>query len=255
MNQELLVKLAAIKLQHLQQEEMRKQASAVDSMLKYAVSMGFINNAVSKGAYAGSKKLAKLPLTNIESIPIKIRSKFIRDLWEDYAAAMIRRRPGSVLPLESFESYLHSPGVNMFIKPGKGAVVGQSVGDIFQASHFAPRGSRGGVSTLKSMSKYDDVVFPVTGDLSSMLERIGFNKLPFGVPAQHRGELVMKDILTSSNTKASLGAVNDAYASRYGDVLQALPGYSDFVKSIQVRKSLANNTNFTDMIENAFGVL
>jgi len=118
------------------------------------------------------------------------------DYYDNYEAAMSRRRPDSVLEYDRFYDYLYNRGDIRVYQESKvqktSAVIGQlsetaldgEKFEILEVSHFSPGSMRGGVNLLRKMSKVRDrvIVFAVTDDLTDMLIGCGFS--PVGVSFQ-----------------------------------------------------------------------
>ena len=118
------------------------------------------------------------------------------EIWRNYMTAMDKRRPGSALSWEHFRSYILSPSV-VYHSHGGSFIFGQVQDGIFFPSHFAPKGPKSAVELLKLM-RSKAVCFAVTEDLSSMLQRLGYKRLPLRVSCDFRGTKVQKVILVSS---------------------------------------------------------
>jgi hypothetical protein len=132
--------------------------------------------------------------------PIKIsrfsKSDRIYDIWNQYANAMAKRRPDSVLPIERFEYYIMNYA-GMF-KYKDSYIFGRKINDFFIPSHFAPKSMKEGVEMLKDLKKYDNIIFVVTEDLASMLKKLGYKQLPHTVKKNFNNVLTDKKILISS---------------------------------------------------------
>lgn len=115
--------------------------------------------------------------------------------WENYAKAMSKRRPDSVLPYERFENYVLGAGT-FVASNGNNAIIGQMNNGVFCPSHFAPYGLKGGIDLIKMLRK-DNVIFAVTEDLGDMLKRLGY-KFLFETKACFRDEEVEKVVYVSS---------------------------------------------------------
>lgn len=116
--------------------------------------------------------------------------------WENYAKAMLKRRPDTaVLPYERFENYVLMAGT-FVVSNGNNAIIGQMNNGVFCPSHFAPYGLKGGIDLIKELRK-DNVIFAVTEDLGDMLKKLGY-KFLFKVKACFRDEEVEKVVYTSS---------------------------------------------------------
>lgn len=118
------------------------------------------------------------------------------EVWANYETAMNKRRPGSALSWERFRSYILQADVVHYAHAGS-FVFGQMQDGIFFPSHFAPKGPKSAVELLKLL-RSRAVCFAVTDDLSSMLQRLGYKRLPLTVSCDFRGAKVQKVILVSS---------------------------------------------------------
>ena len=116
-------------------------------------------------------------------------------MWENYAKAMAKRRPESVLEFERFQNYVLQ-STTYIVSSGNNAIVGQMNNGVFCPSHFSPAGLKGGIDLIKELRK-ENVIFAVTPDLGAMLKKLGY-KFVFTTKACSRGEEVEKEIFTSS---------------------------------------------------------
>jgi len=117
----------------------------------------------------------------------------VKTLWQQYAAAMSRRRPDSVLPISNFRVYLRRPEVAIIGRNGS-YVIGQWQGGVFHPTHFAPRGPKSSVELLRGLARNRRILWAVTPDLAGMLRKLGY--LPAGIArCDFRGEKVWKVIL------------------------------------------------------------
>lgn len=116
-------------------------------------------------------------------------------MWENYAKAMTKRRPESVLEFERFRNYVLQSTVYI-ISSGNNAIVGQMNNGVFCPSHFSPAGLKGGIDLIKELRK-ENVIFAVTSDLGAMLKKLGY-KFVFTTKTCFRGEEVEKEIFVSS---------------------------------------------------------
>lgn len=124
----------------------------------------------------------------------------IEVIYDQYAAAMSRRRPDSVLEEESFEYYLNHSNVRLFVFK-ESYIIGQYdiETDTFKVSHFAPKNTRQGVEAIKALQAVAfNVVFAVTDDLASMLERCDYTYVT-SVPMVFRDELVTKLVYVNND--------------------------------------------------------
>ncbi len=132
--------------------------------------------------------------------PIKInrfsKDDRIYDIWSQYANAMAKRRPDSVLSIERFEYYIKNYA-GMF-KYKDSYIFGQKINDFFIPSHFAPNSMREGIEMLKDLKRYDNIIFVVTEDLAIMLKKLGYKQLPHTVKKNFNDTIVDKKILISS---------------------------------------------------------
>ena len=116
-------------------------------------------------------------------------------MWENYAKAMAKRRPESVLEFERFQNYVLQ-STTYIVSSGNNAIVGQMNNGVFCPSHFSPAGLKGGIDLIKELRK-ENVIFAVTPDLGAMLKKLGY-KFVFTTKACFRDEEVEKEIYASS---------------------------------------------------------
>lgn len=124
---------------------------------------------------------------------------FIRDYdaaWANYRAAMDKRRPGSALDREAFESYVE--GGAAVVAYGETYVIGQMDRGIFTPTHFSPAGLKAGIDAVKALREYRNVAFAVTPDLYAMLVRLGYHGVPGRLTRVFRGAAVEKKLAVSS---------------------------------------------------------
>jgi hypothetical protein len=120
-------------------------------------------------------------------------------LWINYAKSMAKRRPDSILDVDRFLNYLKNDDVYAFILESEGGIIGQLKYGVFKPSHFCPNGSSSGVKILKKLKEYNNIVFFVTDDLISMLQKLGYHTSnDTNLDMEFRGEVVKKHIATSS---------------------------------------------------------
>ena len=148
-------------------------------------------------------------------------------IWKNYASAMARRRPESVLPKFNFMNYVISNGGNQNIISTKGAdfVVHRTPEDIIVPSHFAPRGLKSGYRGIGELKERGKVLFAVTPDLEPMLKKAGYITLPVPVQAMFRGNTVNKKIAVSD--KETFDYLQDEVLKRaqeYGDLFKYARG-------------------------------
>jgi hypothetical protein len=119
-------------------------------------------------------------------------------IWKQYADAMSRRRPDSVLPFENFYYYVISGPAEVFEYEGN-YLIGQFRKNLFMVSHFAPKTLRGGMECLREIMGYNNIIFTVTDDLKDMLLKLGiYGNEKASISMFFRGELVKKNILTTN---------------------------------------------------------
>lgn len=114
-------------------------------------------------------------------------------VYRQYAAAMARRRPESVLEYGRFRSYILRSDVSIVGSKGS-YLVGKIDHTIFHPTHFAPLGPKSSVDLLKKLRSHYRVLWAVTPDLVTMLTRLGY--IPFGVMLYNfRGRRTLKVLL------------------------------------------------------------
>lgn len=75
----------------------------------------------------------------------------------------------------------------------------------FICAYFAPSNQMGMFNIIKEIGQYNNVVFPITQDMSSMLERMGFIKSSETHDAKWRGKVVTKDVFGTSEQAVIFG--------------------------------------------------
>jgi len=117
-------------------------------------------------------------------------------LWESYAKAMRRRRPGSELSHNAFGRYVRRAAA--FVHHTS-VVIGKMDGDTFMVSHFSPRTNREGVGMLRALAAQHrvKVILAVTEDMARMLKKCGFINCNETVKTMFRGEEVVKHLFTN----------------------------------------------------------
>lgn len=120
------------------------------------------------------------------------------EVWRRYRDAMVSKRPGSALTQNRFGWYVRHRCVVYTSQKGS-AIFGQVDQDgVLMVSHHAPISKRDGVELLKKLAKDDlKVVFAVTNDMVTMLERLGFKNCNHVINTDFRGICVKKHILTN----------------------------------------------------------
>ena len=126
-------------------------------------------------------------------------------VYENYARAMAKRRPESVLEQDRFTAYCFREDT-FYVSLGNSVVIGQMNNEVFCPSHFAPAGLKESIDLIKELRK-DNVIFAVTPDLGAMLKKLGY-KFIFTTKACFRGEEVEKEIFASSYKTVAIYFVN-----------------------------------------------
>lgn len=75
----------------------------------------------------------------------------------------------------------------------------------FICAYFAPSNQMGMFNVIKEIGQYNNVVFPITQDMSSMLDRMGFIRSSETHDAKWRGKVVTKDVFGTSEQAVSFG--------------------------------------------------
>lgn len=133
--------------------------------------------------------------------------------YNNYVAAMSRRRPESCLDSCSFYNYIDRDDVSAYVDADASkkvtAVIGQTgavcLDDeqffVFKVSHFAPASNRSGVEILKKMAKVKDkiIIFTVTSDLCEMLQGCGFIACNIVFDVLWDGQTQQKHVFTQKN--------------------------------------------------------
>ena len=149
-------------------------------------------------------------------------------MWENYAKAMSKRRPESVLEFERFQNYVLQSTVYI-VSSGNNAIVGQMNNGVFCPSHFSPAGLKGGIDLIKELRK-ENVIFAVTPDLGAMLKKLGY-KFVFTTKACFRGEEVEKEIFASSYKTVAVYFFNKLLNEVYLKVRKPLKKLSYKIRS------------------------
>lgn len=68
----------------------------------------------------------------------------------------------------------------------------------FLCAYFAPNGKMGMFKVISGIAQYNNIIFAVTQDMSSMLERLGIPKAETTHDAPWRGNIVTKDVFGTS---------------------------------------------------------
>ena len=155
-------------------------------------------------------------------------------IWKQYADAMGRERPDSVLDIERFVYYIKSyPNIMLYEDAGS-YVIGHYRNGFFKPSHFAPKNIRAGVQLINSLVKYDNIIFAVTGDLKNMLVKMGlFTTDSLIIPMIFRDMVVEKSIVfTNPEIMANIlikleggeiGSIDDFEDIGYGGLTDKVP--------------------------------
>ena len=68
----------------------------------------------------------------------------------------------------------------------------------FWPAYFAPSTMRDGYVAVAELSKYNNIIFTVTDDLSKMLKKLGLYEMPDRFKMKFRGQLVDKELYSTS---------------------------------------------------------
>jgi hypothetical protein len=135
-------------------------------------------------------------LTYVSEIP---ENEPIFIMWKQYANAMGRRRPDSILDFWSFFNYLYRCDEAYIFNYEGNYIIGQYSNNFFKVSHFAPKTMRGGVDTLKELMSYNNIVLTVTEDLTDMLTKLGYlSDEKLVIPMFFRDQIVNKKVFTTN---------------------------------------------------------
>ena len=93
----------------------------------------------------------------------------------------------------------------MGFKDGDNYLFGYWTHGFFICAYFAPATPIGKFKIVKSICQFDNVVFPITQDMSPMLERLGIPKASTTHAAQWRGKMVTKDVFGTSQKAIDFG--------------------------------------------------
>lgn len=90
-------------------------------------------------------------------------------------------------------------------KEGDNYLFGYWLNGFFISAYFAPSNTIGMFRILSSICQYDNVIFPVTQDLSGMLSRLGLKKSNNSQTAKWWGGYVQKDVFGTSDEAIQFG--------------------------------------------------
>ena len=120
-------------------------------------------------------------------------------IWYNYKRAMERNRIGGYLDFESFMNYLLNYGGVYMYEYNDSYIIGHYKNGIFKPSHFSTENIREGNKMIKSIIRYDNIIFAVTEDLKKMLVKLGaFTDKNLVIPMIFRDMLVEKHIIFTS---------------------------------------------------------
>jgi hypothetical protein len=120
-------------------------------------------------------------------------------IWFNYKKAMERNRVGAYLDFESFMNYLLNYNNIYMYKHNNSYIIGSYRNGMFKPSHFSPENIREGNDMIKSIIRYDNIIFAVTKDLKKMLVKLGaFTDDKLIIPMIFRDMLVEKHIIFTS---------------------------------------------------------
>jgi hypothetical protein len=133
--------------------------------------------------------------TPAESLPLV-------QVWANYAQAMRRRRPESILDEDRFIRHVQRDDTHA-LRHGRSVIFGGLNEGVFMPSHFAPSSIREGVELFKKLGEGClPVVLCVTEDLVAMAEKSGFTDTGIQFPVSWRDEIHVKHVL--ANTRKAL---------------------------------------------------
>lgn len=93
----------------------------------------------------------------------------------------------------------------MGFKEGDNYLFGFWTHGFFISAYFAPVSPIGMYKIIKSISQYSNIIFPITQDMSGMLERLGIPKASQTHDANWRGQMVTKDVFGTSQEAIDFG--------------------------------------------------
>lgn len=155
-------------------------------------------------------------------------------VYENYARAMSRRRPGSELEIDGFLGHWAYSSHHYGTDDGSvilGGILECDGIEIFMPSHFAPSTLTGGARLFKTLAQMP-CVLAITSDLVSMAVRCGFIDTSYTHQMCFRGEAVTKHFLISESVRpASLTLMGLMMAGNHGDITSLLvePAYKGWV--------------------------
>ena len=137
-----------------------------------------------------------------QNLPADISDAEMEKLFAQYATAMYNPKAGKT-PV-GINLFANKAFHSSFVEKEGNYVFGQHDNNVFLPTHFAPKSKMGGLSIMKDLKKYDNVVMAITKDLSPLLQKAGFAALKENVPVSFRGGEAMKDILVSNKLRTPI---------------------------------------------------
>jgi TP901 family phage tail tape measure protein len=137
-----------------------------------------------------------------QNLPADISDEEMHKLFAQYATAMYNPKAGKT-PI-GINLFANKAFHSSYVEKEGNYVFGQHDNNVFLPTHFAPKSKMGGLSIMKDLKKYDNVVMAITKDLSPLLQKAGFAALKENVPVSFRGGEAMKDILVSNKLRTPI---------------------------------------------------
>jgi hypothetical protein len=166
----------------------------------------------------------------------------VRDAYTKYSQAIVRHDNREAV---GFFTFLHKirmgwygAPLQVFEKDGS-YLIGTMRAGVFLCIYICPKNA--GIAMfkfIKEVCEYDNVVFAVTDDMGSMLERLGCPKYDGPVTARYRGHSCEKSVYGTTKKAAEKGAKLVGLMGKSGDLGK------------NIKNSLMQNPETKDFIEN-----
>lgn len=158
----------------------------------YVPNFGLMNMLSGLGGIGGNL----LPKQNL---PADISEQQLEAIYLQYARAMYNPKAGKT-PI-GLNLFANKAFHSSYVEKEGNYVFGQHDNNVFLPTHFAPKSKLGGLSIMKDMKNYDNIVMAVTKDLSGLLQKAGYSAIKENVPVSFRDGEAIKDILVSNKLR------------------------------------------------------
>lgn len=209
-------------------------------------------------------KTKKIPRGLIDT-PEYFGGSTIMTMYKQYSEAKLRRADLGRKPVNFFtfagrmlDGFLGGP--MSYYESNGNYLIGIMKTDVFICVYFAPKNSGMGMfKFIKEVCEYNNVVFSVTDDMASMLERLGCPKYGEPVMAKYEGKPIEKYIYGTTQETAEKGAKLVGLMGKGKDImggLESVISQSPELKSLYekdpniVSKLIADPTVLKFMMEN-----